>query len=453
PFTTADGRTIDVPTMYTEFSGGSTHATYTQLNGRYVIDLPFEQDRMSFVIVVPERDGIPNQLTPDLFSDIDAWLQTPRDTPWFQLTLPQFKLNVSSDLTNVLQQMGMSSAFHDANFSRITDAPIFIDQVQHQASVEVNAKGVSAVGATSVGFLGCFAAGTPVLTPDGERPIEELRVGDYVLSRNEFHAAGVIRPRRIEEVFHGKAEVIQLHLGSQVLHVTEDHRFYLEGSGWTRAGDLRRGQRLSVDLSTWMTIDDIVDTGEVVPVHNFRVAQFHTYFVGSESWGFAIWTHNCYANSCKISVDRPFQFFIRDNDTGVINLMTRVDDPTIATSKIVPLTAPIPGDSNHDGHFNSADLVLVLQAGEYEDAIAGNSTFEEGDWDRDGDFTSRDLVYALANSRYESDSPAAVASQFSRSNQRLPDIAAAVDSLMPGAPLDDDALVEELSTDLHLLVP
>ena len=52
----------------------------------------------------------------------------------------------------------------------------------------------------------------------------------------------------------------------------------------------------------------------------------------------------------------------------------------------------IPGDVNGDGIFNSADLVAVFQIGEYEDDIAGNSTFEEGDWNGDGDFNSRDLV-------------------------------------------------------------
>ena len=35
---------------------------------------------------------------------------------------------------------------------------------------------------------------------------------------------------------------------------------------------------------------------------------------------------------------------------------------------------PVPGDSNRDGVFNSADLVLVFVAGEYEDDIEGNST-------------------------------------------------------------------------------
>ena len=58
------------------------------------------------------------------------------------------------------------------------------------------------------------------------------------------------------------------------------------------------------------------------------------------------------------------------------------------------------GDANRDGIFNSSDLVLVLAAGEYEDGIAGNSTWEEGDWDGDGDFTSNDLVAALQAGSY-----------------------------------------------------
>lgn len=62
---------------------------------------------------------------------------------------------------------------------------------------------------------------------------------------------------------------------------------------------------------------------------------------------------------------------------------------------------PQPGDVNHDGIFNSGDLVLVFAAGEYEDEIAGNSTFEEGDWDGDGDFTTADLVLAFRSGGYE----------------------------------------------------
>ena len=60
----------------------------------------------------------------------------------------------------------------------------------------------------------------------------------------------------------------------------------------------------------------------------------------------------------------------------------------------------IAGDSNGDGIFNSADLVLVLQIGEFEDGILGNSTFEEGDWDGDGDFTTHDFVFAFQQGSY-----------------------------------------------------
>ena len=58
------------------------------------------------------------------------------------------------------------------------------------------------------------------------------------------------------------------------------------------------------------------------------------------------------------------------------------------------------GDSNLDGEFNSGDLVAVFQAGEYEDAIAGNSGWAEGDWDGDGDVTTGDLVVAFEDGGY-----------------------------------------------------
>lgn len=54
-----------------------------------------------------------------------------------------------------------------------------------------------------------------------------------------------------------------------------------------------------------------------------------------------------------------------------------------------------PGDANVDGRFTTADLVLLFTAAEYEDGIAGNSTWSEGDWNCDGEFDSADLVLAF----------------------------------------------------------
>ncbi|MCA9198863.1 MAG: chitobiase/beta-hexosaminidase C-terminal domain-containing protein, partial [Planctomycetales bacterium] len=62
----------------------------------------------------------------------------------------------------------------------------------------------------------------------------------------------------------------------------------------------------------------------------------------------------------------------------------------------------VPGDANGDGLFNSTDLVLVFQAGEYEDNIDGNSAYSEGDWNGDGDFNTSDLVFAFQAGTYSS---------------------------------------------------
>jgi hypothetical protein len=66
------------------------------------------------------------------------------------------------------------------------------------------------------------------------------------------------------------------------------------------------------------------------------------------------------------------------------------------------------GDSNLDGEFNSRDLVNVFQAGQYEDAVPRNSTWNGGDWDGDAEFSSSDFVVAFQDGGYERGPRAAV---------------------------------------------
>jgi hypothetical protein len=53
------------------------------------------------------------------------------------------------------------------------------------------------------------------------------------------------------------------------------------------------------------------------------------------------------------------------------------------------------GDSNEDGVFDTNDLLLAFQSGEYEDNVPNNSAWADGDWNGDGEFTSADLVLAF----------------------------------------------------------
>jgi len=39
-------------------------------------------------------------------------------------------------------------------------------------------------------------------------------------------------------------------------------------------------------------VENIRPTPRSVPVYNLRIADWHTYFVGSEEWGFSVWAHN-----------------------------------------------------------------------------------------------------------------------------------------------------------------
>ncbi|MCA9213002.1 MAG: VCBS repeat-containing protein, partial [Planctomycetales bacterium] len=88
--------------------------------------------------------------------------------------------------------------------------------------------------------------------------------------------------------------------------------------------------------------------------------------------------------------------FDGDGDTDIMAVLSSTEIVFLENE-----IRPIIGDANYDGVFNSSDLVKVFQAGEYEDEIAGNSTFEEGDWNNDGEFNSTDLVAAFQAGTYQ----------------------------------------------------
>jgi hypothetical protein len=59
--------------------------------------------------------------------------------------------------------------------------------------------------------------------------------------------------------------------------------------------DLTGGDALLTERGEWVRVEEVFDTGEWEEVYNLRVADFHTYFVGDEHWGFAAWAHNAYS--------------------------------------------------------------------------------------------------------------------------------------------------------------
>ncbi len=141
----------------------------------------------------------------------------------------------------------------------------------------------------------CFVAGTPLLTPDGARPIEEFQPGDEILSRSELHPDGEVVVRRVEKIFRLTGLVAELTIGGRLIETTAEHPFYVPGKGWRRTHELEPGDHLVGHDGKLTAVDSVVLTVRTAAVYNLRVATDHTYFVGDPNWGFTIWAHNAYS--------------------------------------------------------------------------------------------------------------------------------------------------------------
>jgi serpin B len=373
-FLLESGETVEVPMMY-----ASTAAPLTYIDGYQVLEMPLEWGRTSMVVVLPgSPDVTPNHLTPELLVKIDDWLEGPRRAEQISLYLPKFTTTVSTQLEDLLSDMGMPSAFDDgaADFSKLTPLPIYIEQVRHKAFFEMNEEGTEAAAATAVvgGFI-CFAAGTPVLTPDGEIPIEQIKAGDYVVSKDESDVGGKVERKPVEATFRRYAELIQLHVGGQTIRATSEHPFFVQGKGWTPLGELRRGDLLATDEGSWMSVERVTSSGQIEPVYNFRVADFHTYFVGGRTWKFSLWTHNNCVPTFQAS--HPFHFFIRDNVSSAVLFMGRVDDPTQSENDLHPNFFPDLDRSVSGTVYFDADRDGARDAG--EPPLEGWSVFMDAD--------------------------------------------------------------------------
>jgi serpin B len=397
-FTLADGQTVSTPTMYTEM-----YAYHTELDGFQILDLPFVEENASMVLVLPPVGDPSTQLTSEVISGIDNWFAGTRDQGDYEtlITLPKFQTTVATSLNQLLVGLGMPTAFDGAaDFSGMTSASVYIDKVFHKATLEVNEQGTEAAAATEIDFVICFAAGTPVLTPEGEKPIEELKVGDQVLARDEFNVEAAAEPKVVEKTYQSTAEIVELHVDGQVLRTTGPHRFFAKGKGWTPASELKEKDLLSTNYRDWAEVEKIVNTDNELPVYNLSVADHRTYFVGSESWGFAVWAHNSCGGEPEFSATRPFHMLIRDNATSAVTFMGRIDDPTQLQNDLDPTVVETNADFDSDGDVDGFDF-LTLQRGY---GITTGAELTDGDSDANGTVDTTDMAeWAAAYGDFASD--------------------------------------------------
>jgi hypothetical protein len=125
--------------------------------------------------------------------------------------------------------------------------------------------------------IDCFAAGTLITTRRGFVPIEQLRVGDLLWSRDMDDGTVAYQPviRRITRPPTRQATIV---VNGESITATLGHPFRVKDRKWVYARDLKPGDSIKT-LGGYRTVERI-DQKPAAEAFSIEVANFNTYFVG-----------------------------------------------------------------------------------------------------------------------------------------------------------------------------
>ena len=134
----------------------SVRTSYSEDDGYQAVSLPYIGHQLSMIVVLPETDRF--QAFENDF-DVAKWtaiIDGFRDTR-VTLTMPRFEFESAIGLSQILQQLGMESAFvppaasSGADFSGMNGIrDLYIKDVLHKAFVSVDEEGTEAAASTAV---------------------------------------------------------------------------------------------------------------------------------------------------------------------------------------------------------------------------------------------------------------------------------------------------------------
>ena len=193
----------------------------------------------------------------------------------------------------------------------------------------------------------CFVAGTLVTTEDGQEPIEEIEVGDRVLSEDE--TTGEVAVKTVTETYINETdELIHICVNGETISATPTHPFYVDKLGWTLARSLRAGDVLVLSNGELVTVEwvqhEILESP--IKVYNFEVQDFHTYFVGENG----VFVHNgCGDNQSVYALydenTNQIEYVGRTNDLEKRKAQHKASNSSRKNLKMVPIAEDIPYDA------------------------------------------------------------------------------------------------------------
>ncbi|MCC5877445.1 MAG: serpin family protein [Candidatus Sumerlaeia bacterium] len=146
-FTLADGDTMTVSYMNQQ-----TRFAHGEWSDWQVLNLPYRGGRLAMAVLLPGETGALPEMEKDF--DLEGAMSFIRDgleTKQVRVKMPRFRSELSLGLNEVLQSMGMRTAFGlQADFSGMSgNDDLYISSIVHKAFIEVDEEGTEAAAATA----------------------------------------------------------------------------------------------------------------------------------------------------------------------------------------------------------------------------------------------------------------------------------------------------------------
>ena len=151
-----------------------------------------------------------------------------------------------------------------------------IDLMQTVVSVVTAACTVATILGSTV-FKSCFVEGTQVETIDGSKNIEDIKVGDYVLSYNQ-ETNEQVYAKVLNTYTSQTTALCAIGYGETTIASTLNHPYYVDGE-WVEAQYVQVGDKLTLANNDEVVVNSAktIDC-EATNVYNLNVDITHTYY-------------------------------------------------------------------------------------------------------------------------------------------------------------------------------
>ncbi len=180
-FKTGSGNMVKVPMMSLT---KDVEFNYAETNDIQILEMPYDGEELSMIIVLPKENSLKN---------VEKTLNVEKVSEWKSalvnqkviVFLPKFRFETKYFMVEMLSEIGMPTAFTEsADFSGMDGTTsLLIQNVIHQAFVDVNEEGTEAAAATAV-IVGIESVGPVIPVFRADHPfifiIQERKTGNIL---------------------------------------------------------------------------------------------------------------------------------------------------------------------------------------------------------------------------------------------------------------------------------